>query len=59
MLQTNRFRNATQTLEQIKAWHNQQEEKEEKERLLIEERVRSEQEIKGKTFNLQNKNTKT
>ena len=46
MLKPNRFQNATQSLEQIKTWHNEQEEKEEKQKFLIQERIRKEQETK-------------
>jgi elongation factor P--beta-lysine ligase len=44
MLETNRFQNAWQGLEQINAWHLEQEVKEQKQKLLIQERKRREQE---------------
>lgn len=46
MLQTNRFQNAARSLNQINAWQKELEEKENKQRLLILEKKRKEQESK-------------
>ena len=43
MLQTERFQNASQTLENINAWQIEMETKEEKLKRLIQEEVRKEQ----------------
>lgn len=47
MLETNRFQSATQSLEQINIWHLEQEAKEEKQKFLIQERNRKDQETKA------------
>ena len=46
MIQTNRFQDSLQTLEKINAWQVQLEKKEEKQRFLIQEKIRKEQETK-------------
>ncbi|HEX8288853.1 MAG TPA: hypothetical protein VF556_12705 [Pyrinomonadaceae bacterium] len=46
MLETNRFQNAAQSLEQINVWQLEQEAKEEKQKFLIQEKKRKEQQIK-------------
>jgi hypothetical protein len=46
MLQTNRFTNAARSLNQINAWQKELEEKENKQRMLILEKKRKEQELK-------------
>jgi hypothetical protein len=43
MLQTNRFQNASQNLEQINTWQIEQEAKEEKQKFLIQEKKKNEQ----------------
>ena len=46
MPQSNRFQNASQILDQINAWQLEQEAKEERQKLLIQERKRKVQELK-------------
>jgi len=46
MPQSNRFQNASQILDQINAWQLEQEAKEERQKLLIQERKRKLQALK-------------
>jgi hypothetical protein len=54
MPESQRFLNATQMLKQIIAWQEEQDFKEEKQKSLIQEKVRKEREIKRENFNNSN-----